>query len=66
MEISKMITLPSYTTMNIHIQCNPDITILDITMNMLCPGKSYSKMYGTEPRYNDLRYTCNDIPDITM
>ena len=34
-------------------------------MNMLCPGKSYSKMYGTaEPRYNDLRY--NDIPDITM
>ena len=33
-------------------------------MNILCPGKSYSKMYGTEPRYNDLRY--NDIPDITM
>ena len=31
---------------------------------MLCPGKSCSKMYGTEPRYNDLRY--NDIPDITM
>ena len=30
-----------------------------ITINMLCPGKSYSKMYGTEPRYND-------IPDITM
>ena len=38
--------------------------IPDITINMLCPGKSYSKMYGTEPRYNDLRY--NDIPDITM
>ena len=35
-----------------------------ITINMLCPGKSYSKMYGTEPRYNDLRY--NDIPDMTM
>ena len=35
-----------------------------ITINMLCPGKSYSKMYGTEPRYNDHRY--NDIPDITM
>ena len=35
-----------------------------ITINVLCPGKSYSKMYGTEPRYNDLRY--NDIPDITM
>ena len=35
-----------------------------ITMNLLCPGKSYSKMNGTEPRYNDLRY--NDVPDITM
>ena len=29
-------------------------------MNILCHGKSQSKMYGTEPRYND-------IPDdITM
>ena len=35
-----------------------------ITIDMLCPGKSYSKMYGTEPPYNDLRY--NDIPDITI
>ena len=35
-----------------------------ITMNILCPGKSYNKMYGTEPWYDDLRY--NDIPDITM
>ena len=35
-----------------------------ITINMLCPGKSYCKMYGTEPRYNDLRY--KNIPDITM
>ena len=52
------------------LQWNPDTTILDITIspgkkiNMLCPGKSYSKMYGTEPRYNDLQY--NDIPDITL
>ena len=38
--------------------------IPSITINMLCPGKSYRKMYGTEPRYNDLRY--NNIPDITM
>ena len=30
-------------------------------MNILCPSKIYSKMYGTEPRYNDLWY--NDIPD---
>ena len=29
-----------------------------ITMNVLCPGKSYSKIYGTEPQYNNLR--CND------
>ena len=28
------------------------------------PSKSYSKVYGAEPRYNDLRY--NDIPDLTM
>ena len=35
-----------------------------IKINMLCPGKSYSKMYGTEPRYNDLQY--NDIPDIKL
>jgi len=28
-----------------------------ITINMLCPVKSYSNMYGTEPRYNDLRYS---------
>ena len=35
-----------------------------ITLNMLCPGKSYSKMYGTEPRYDDLQY--NNIPNITM
>ena len=28
--------------------------IPDITMNIiLCPGKSYSKMYGSEPQYND-------------
>ena len=26
--------------------------------------QSYGKMYGTEPRYNDLRY--KDIPHITM
>ncbi len=32
--------------------------IPDIIMNILCPGKSYSNMYGTEPRYNYLR--CND------
>ena len=28
-------------------------------MNILCPCKSQSKIYGTEPRYND-------IPDLTM
>ena len=41
-----------------------DIPGIIYAIDMLCPGKSYSKMYGTEPRYNDLRY--NDIPDITM
>ena len=33
-------------------------------MKILYPGKSYSKMYGTEPRYNDLRY--NENTDIAM
>ena len=26
--------------------------VLDITNDILCPGQSYSKMYGIEPRYN--------------
>ena len=33
-------------------------------MNILCPCKSYSKMYRTEPWYNDLR--CDNNPDITV
>ena len=28
------------------------------------PSKSYSKMYGAEPRFNDIRF--NDIPCLTM
>ena len=43
------------------LQWKPDTTILDITIS---PVKRYSKMYGTDPRYNDLQY--NDIPDITL
>ena len=35
-----------------------------VTINMVCLGESCSKMYLTEPRYNDHRY--NDIPHITM
>ena len=27
--------------------------VLDITNNILCPGQSYSKMYGIEPWYNE-------------
>ena len=27
--------------------------VLDITNDILCPGQSYSKMYGIEPRYNE-------------
>ena len=26
--------------------------VLDITNDILCPGQSYSKMYGIELRYN--------------
>ena len=38
--------------------------IPSITINMLCPGERYSKMYGTEAQYNNLRY--NDIPNIMI
>ena len=37
--------------------------VLVITNDILCPGQSYSKMYGIEPRYNEPRY--NEFFDIT-
>ena len=37
--------------------------VLDITNDILCPGQSYSKMYGIQPRYNEPRY--NEFFDIT-
>ena len=30
--------------------------LLSITNNIFRPGKSYSKMYGTEPRFNEPRF----------
>ena len=27
--------------------------VLDITNDILCPGQSYSEMYGIEPRYKE-------------
>ena len=42
------------------VQCNPDFyhlrfnDILDLTINLLCPGKSYSKLYGAESRFNNI------------
>ena len=36
--------------------------VLDITNDIICPGQSYSKMYGIEPRYNEPRY--NEFLDI--
>ena len=35
-----------------------------ITLNIRFPGKSYSKMYGAEPQFNDIRF--NDIPGSKM
>lgn len=35
-----------------------------VKINMLCPDKSYSKLYGAKHRYNDLCF--HDIPGITM
>ena len=37
--------------------------VLDITNDILCPGQSYTKMYGIKPRYNEPRY--NEFFDIT-
>ena len=37
--------------------------VLGITNDILQPGQSCSKMYGTEPRYNEPRY--NEILVIT-
>ena len=34
--------------------------IPDLTINLLCPGKSYSKLYGAESRFNNIRF--NNIP----
>ena len=31
--------------------------VLDITNDILCPGQSYSKMYGIEPRFNEQIWT---------
>ena len=35
--------------------------VLGITNDILQPGQSYSKMYGTEPRYNKIRVTTSTI-----
>jgi len=37
--------------------------VLNITNDILCPGQSYSKMYGIEPRYNKPQY--NEFFDLT-
>ena len=37
--------------------------VLGITNDILQPGQSYNKMYGTEPRHNEPRY--NENLDIT-
>ena len=35
--------------------------VLDITSGIVCPGQSYSKMYETEPRYNEFFDVTNII-----
>ena len=39
-------------THSFFLQWNLDLTNLYITKAFLHPGKNYSKMYGTEPRFN--------------
>jgi len=38
--------------------------IPNLMINILCPGKSYSKLYGAESRFNNIPF--NDICGITM
>ena len=38
--------------------------IANLTIIFLCPGKSYSKFYGAESRFTNIRF--NDIPGLTM
>ena len=38
--------------------------IPNLTINLLCPGKSYSKLYGSESQFNNIRF--NNILGITM
>jgi len=38
--------------------------IPDLTINILCPCKTYSKLYEAESRLNNIRF--NDISGITM
>jgi len=38
--------------------------IPDLTIDILCPGKSYSRLYGAESWFNNIQF--NDIPGITM
>ena len=35
--------------------------VLDITNDILCPGQSYTKMYGIKPRYNEFFDVTNII-----
>ena len=46
------------------LQWNPDFTIVDLTIILPCPGKSYIKLYRAESRFNNIRFS--DIPGITM
>ena len=58
-------TIPHKLWFTVEPQFNKPLIneVLDITNNILCPGQSYSKMYGIEPRYNEPRF--NEFFDIT-
>lgn len=36
----------------------------NLMINILCPGKSYAKLYGAESQFNNVRF--NDIPTKSM
>ena len=60
----KLESYQNYKVCTIILQWKPNFTIVDLTINLLCPSKCYSKLYGAESRFNNIRF--NDIPGITM
>ena len=56
--LEQLVESPSNNTPTVEPRFNEPLynAVLGITNDILQPSQSYSKMYGTEPRYNEPRY----------